>query len=155
MKGNIIVFVLTFILAFAGGYFIFHDSGTAKETASEDGAAVEETELEQEEAPADEETESTETDSEEGATVSAEGEALSQNNCLSCHAVESLGLQGGTTGPDLSNAYIETGDKHGKDLDAFLQEPTSAVMSTVIADNPLDDAEREKIVEALKQASEK
>ena len=56
--------------------------------------------------------------------------------------------------PDLSNIYKEIEGKHGKTLDEFLENPTSAVMSTVIGDNPLEDTEREEIVKLLKEISE-
>src|SRR5699024_11461631 len=85
--------------------------------------------------------EEADTSTEADVTLDADTEALSRNNCLSCHAVEAAGLDGGTTGPDLSNAYEEVEGKHGKPIDEFLQEPTSAVMSTVIEDNPLRSEE--------------
>jgi cytochrome c551/c552 len=80
---------------------------------------------------------------------------LNSKGCLGCHAVESLDLQGGATGPDLSKAFEGVEDKHGKPIDEFLKEPTSAVMSSVISGSPLTDDERAKVVEMLKQASEK
>lgn len=149
MMKNGIIFVLTFFVAFLGGYFIFGDSGSTEEATTSNESVAEESATEEVEEA--EESESTET----AGTVPSEAEPLANNNCLSCHAVESLGAAGGTTGPDLSNAYTEVEGKHGKPLDEFLQEPTSAVMTTVInEDNPLPDEEREAIVEALKIAAE-
>ncbi|QHS24172.1 cytochrome C [Virgibacillus sp. MSP4-1] len=160
MKANSMIFIIGFVLAFAGGYLFFDSSNAAEETAdpapaedntasqkesSEDTADDGESEASKQESSAETET----------ASVPAEAEPLNRNNCLSCHAVESLGAQGGTTGPDLSNAYNEVENKHGKPLNEFLQEPTSAVMSTVIGDNPLPDKEREAIIETLKKAAEK
>lgn len=144
MKSNILTFIVALLVAFGIGYFIFNDNN---ETADNGGEA----ETSQEEI----EEEMQRPQEEEGEAVPSEAEPLSNNNCLSCHAVESLAAPGGTTGPDLSNAYTDTEGKHGKPLDEFLQEPTSAVMSSVIADNPLSDEEREKIVEALKIAAER
>lgn len=147
MKKNGIIFILTFLVAFLGGYLFFGNSGNTEEIAMNDASVTDEESTTE----AGETSDSTET----AATVPSEAEPLANNNCLSCHAVESLGAAGGTTGPDLSNAYTEVEGKHGKPLDDFLQEPTSAVMTTVInEDNPLPDEEREAIVEALKIAAE-
>ncbi|MTW87593.1 cytochrome C [Virgibacillus dakarensis] len=154
MKVNSIIFVIGFLAAFAGGYFFYTagDSTTSnndiEQTADKKGSAQEKS------TPKGKNEEAKKTEK-ESASVPAEAEPLSSNNCLSCHAVESLGAKGGTTGPDLSKAYEEVKAKRGKSLEDFLQEPTSAVMSTVIGDNPLKDEEREKIVEALKKAAEK
>lgn len=63
-------------------------------------------------------------------------------------------MQGGATGPDLSQSYNNVEGKHGKPLDEFLKAPTSAVMSSVIQGNPLSDEQRMQIVEALKKAAE-
>src|SRR5690625_6648298 len=71
-----------------------------------------------------------------------EAESLSRNGCLGCHSVESMGAVGGDIGPDLSRAFPEMKGKHGKELDDFLKDPTSAVMATVIADDPLNDEDR-------------
>ncbi|WP_163969551.1 cytochrome C [Oceanobacillus halotolerans] len=162
MKMNSIIFVVGFVLAFGVGY-LFFDSGSPADTTDSASTAEEastETEAEATEESAD--TDEAADANEEGASeeteaisqVPDEAEALSRNGCLSCHAVESIGAEGGTTGPDLSQAYNEVEGKHGKSLDKFLQEPTSAVMSTVVADNPLEEEEREQILEALKQAAE-
>lgn len=142
MKNNLLIFVVGFIVAFAGGYFIFDSKDHTNETATEqnqDGG------VEADVSP-DEPT--------EGDSVPSEAEPIANNNCLSCHAVEALAAPGGTTGPDLSNAYNDVPNKHGKSLDEFLQEPTSAVMTSVIEGNPLPEEERKKIVEALKKAAE-
>lgn len=150
MKKNGIIFVIAFLVAFAGGYFIFSSGGDAPE--KDTSKATSEKQDKKDDA-SDEET--AKEDSSGEATVPAEAEALQANNCLSCHAVESLGAEGGASGPDLSDAYKNVKGKHGKELDEFLQEPTSQVMSGVIEGNPLSDEEREQIVEALKKASEK
>ncbi|MFS0576072.1 cytochrome C [Sporosarcina sp. 179-K 3D1 HS] len=140
MKTNGIIFIVAFVLAFAGGYFYF-SQGNKEETATTESGATE---------PANEEGQG-----EEQASVPAEAEVLNTNSCLSCHAVNSLGIEGGTTGPDLSHAYDGVKDKHGVDLDSFLKQPTSAVMSGVIAGNPLSDEDRAAIIDVLKTASEK
>ena len=159
MKMNGLIFVIGFVLAFAGGY-LFLGTGSADEaqetptpTATEEGSSEsEDTDAESTEDDSDQEAEEESADAD--VTLDADTEALARNNCLSCHAVEEAGLDGGTTGPDLSNAYGEVEGKHGKTLDEFLQEPTSAVMSSVIEEDPLEDDEREKIVELLKEVSE-
>src|SRR5690625_181916 len=158
MKMNGLIFVIGFVLAFAGGYlFLGTDSAeeaqeTPTPTATEEGSSEsEDTDAESTEEESDQEAEES---ADADVTLDADTEALARNNCLSCHAVEEAGLDGGTTGPDLSNAYEEVEGKHGKTIDEFLQEPTSAVMSSVIEENPLEDDEREKIVELLKEVSE-
>jgi mono/diheme cytochrome c family protein len=89
------------------------------------------------------------------ATVSAEAQIFNKKNCLSCHSVSGLGLKGGATGPDLSKAYSQVEGKHGKPLNEFLKEPTSAVMSSVISGNPLTEDEINEIVQVLQQVPEK
>jgi len=141
MKTNAVIFIVAFLLAFGGGYLYFSKGGDAKEDK------VSQTE------PAESGKEDDK--DEERASVPAEAQILETKNCLSCHAVSSLGVEGGTTGPDLSKAYEGVKDKHGIDLDEFLQHPTSAVMSGVIAGNPLTDEERAAVIDVLKTASEK
>ncbi|RYG73678.1 cytochrome C [Lentibacillus lipolyticus] len=152
MKVNSIIFIAGFIVAFAAGYLFFGGNSAAdqggQDTGKQEETANDQTDASGEQGAADEKT------SEGEKVVPAEAEPLSRNNCLSCHAVESLGAEGGTTGPDLSNAYNVVEDKHGKPLEEFLKEPTSAVMSTVIGDNPLEDEERKAIIESLKKAAE-
>lgn len=136
MKTNGIIFIAAFLLAFAGGWLFFgQDDKPSTQTAP-----------------------TTEVKTDEGkeqATATAEEEVLSRNSCLACHAVSALGIEGGVTGPDLSGAYEGVEGKHGTDLESFLKEPTSAVMSTVIAGSPLSDEERTAIIDVLKTASEK
>lgn len=163
MKMNGLIFVVGFILAFAGGYLIFGQADAGQSvpvtpTASENSGSEAESEnadsTEADSNDADSNEEAAEEAAEPEVEINADTEVLARNNCLSCHAVEAAGLDGGTTGPDLSDAYSEVEGKHGKTLDEFLQEPTSAVMSSVIEGDPLDDAERENIVELLKEVSE-
>lgn len=138
MKSNGIIFIAAFLLAFAGGWLFFgQDDKPSTKTAPT-------TEVKTDEGK-----------EKEQATASAEEEVLSRNSCLACHAVSALGIDGGGTGPDLSGAYEGVEGKHGTDLESFLTEPTSAVMSTVIAGSPLSDEERTAIIDVLKIASEK
>ncbi|WP_438316463.1 cytochrome C [Sporosarcina sp. FA9] len=142
MKSNGLIFILAFVLAFAGGYFFFTNDKTNDTQIKESS-----------ESPTEAGKESK--DEKEQTSVPAEYEILNTKSCLSCHAVSSLGLEGGNTGPDLSNAYSDIEGKHGIDLNSFLQKPTSAVMSSVIEGSPLSADEREEILEVLKKASEK
>ena len=89
-----------------------------------------------------------------GATASGEESILQTKGCIGCHAVQGLNLQGGATGPDLSQAFKTIEGKHGKPINEFLKAPTSAVMSSVIGGNPLSDDEITQIVAELKKASE-
>ncbi len=140
---NGLIFLLAFVVAFAGGYFFFTKSdGNEIQSVSEGSSSTTEP------------TESAEDENVEGDQASAEFEIFSQNSCLTCHAVDSLNIEGGTTGPDLSGAYEGVEGKHGVDLDTFLQKPTTAVMSGVIENDPLSDEERKEIIEALKKAYE-
>ncbi|HEX5564675.1 MAG TPA: c-type cytochrome [Sporosarcina sp.] len=141
MKTNGVIFIIAFLLAFGGGYLYFSQGGKdQKQQTTQQGASTE--------------TGKEQVEKEEVATVPAEAEVMSNNSCLSCHAVSSMGVEGGTTGPDLSNAYKDIEGKHGKDLDSFLQEPTSAVMSGVIGGSPLSEEDRAEIVKFLEKASE-
>jgi len=150
LKWNSIIFIIGFIIAFAGGY-LFFTAGNSEDNASITIVEDESDPSEQEEL---EEKEEKKTEEEDQVIIPEDAEVLSRNGCLSCHAVEALEVEGGNIGPDLTIAYSGVEGKHGKDLDSFLQIPTSAVMATVIDDHPLDDEEREQIVELLKKASE-
>lgn len=150
MKNGIIIFVASLVVGFSGGYFLFggaEESQPAIQDQQEDNTQVSEnTEAKSED---DGKTEPAVTN------TASEGEILQQKGCIACHSVSALNIEGGATGPDLSGAYENVEGKHGKTLDEFLKEPTSAVMSGVIGGNPLTEEERAKVVEALKLASEK
>ncbi|GHH97995.1 cytochrome C [Neobacillus kokaensis] len=147
MQKAIISFVISAVLGFGLGYLVFdvimgkasNEPQTAQADNSQTSAAKEES-----------------TDTKETKTVSANDDnILNKRGCLGCHAVETLNLKGGATGPDLSKAFINVEGKHGKPIEEFLKEPTSAVMSGVIGGNPLTDEERKQVLEVLKDASEK
>lgn len=144
MKSNTVVnsvlVIVGFLLAFGAGYLFFGKDSPEPKQINDEVAQTE--------------TDEQKTD-DLASMVPDEALSLSRNGCLSCHSVESIDAPGGDIGPDLSRVFPEIKGKHGKELDDFLKEPTSAVMATVIAGKPLDDAEREQIVEALKLASEK
>ena len=141
MNKAMINFAISLIIGFGLGYLIFGvimgDSDKQPQVAQ-----TEQTEGQKEEAK------------EETVSVDAEN-ILNSKGCLGCHAVDSLGLDGGATGPDLSKAFTDVEDKHGKSIEEFLKEPTSAVMSSVIGGSPLTDEERTQVLDMLKQASEK
>lgn len=147
MNKAIIHFAISLILGFGLGYLVFgviiNDSDKQPETAQTEPPEEQTTATEEKKEPA-----------EETASVD-ENNILNSKGCLGCHAVESLGLKGGATGPDLSKAFENVEGKHGKPIDEFLKEPTSAVMSSVIGGSPLSDEERTQVIELLKQASEK
>jgi cytochrome c551/c552 len=147
MKKAIISFVLSIVIGFGLGYLVFGvvmgDSDKQPQVAQ----------TEQTEESSKSEDQNTET-VKETASVD-EANILNSKGCLGCHAVDALGLEGGATGPDLSKAFTDVEGKHGKPIEEFLKEPTSAVMSGVIGGNPLTDEERTQVLEMLKQASEK
>jgi cytochrome c2 len=141
MKQTVIIFIISALIGLAGGYTYFQFTGKSQAADAKQKTAAVQKET---------------NDSKETVSASSkEGDILQQKGCLSCHSVSKLNLQGGTTGPDLSNAYKEVEGKHGKPIEEFLKAPTSAVMSGVIKSNPLTNEEREAIIEVLKTASEK
>lgn len=150
MKNPIIQFILCAFIGLGLGYVVFDvviaDGGNNKEVASSAETAKNSTEATKEEQKA--------TKTEATATASGEENILQSKGCIGCHAVKGLNLDGGATGPDLSQAYNNVEGKHGKPIQEFLKEPTSAVMSSVIGGNPLTDDEIAQIVEQLKKASE-
>jgi cytochrome c551/c552 len=146
----IIHFVISALIGLGIGYLAFDVIGGKDQTK----ASPEPTNTEQATESTDQDTNTTEEEKTE--TVSADSESLlSTKGCLACHSVEGLNLTGGATGPDLSQAYNNVEGKHGKPINEFLKEPTSAVMSSVIGGNPLSDDEITQIVNLLKTASEK
>lgn len=149
LKKSVIHFILSALIGLGLGYVVFDvvaaDGGDTKEVATNEEKTKSPTEATKEE----QKEETTET-----ATASGGENILQSKGCIGCHAVKGLGLDGGATGPDLSQAYINVEGKHGKPLQDFLKEPTSAVMTTVIGGNPLTDDEITQIVEQLKIASE-
>ncbi|MDQ0215628.1 cytochrome c551/c552 [Oikeobacillus pervagus] len=148
MKNWIIIFIVSALVGFGAGYFIFQDKEEADGTNQ---TTTQEKESKQENVVKEE---SKDSNAPKTATTS-DGGIFSEKGCISCHSVSALNIQGGATGPDLSKAYDNVEGKHGKPIKEFLKVPTSAVMSGVIEGNPLTDEEIEKIVEALKKAAEK
>jgi mono/diheme cytochrome c family protein len=144
----IIHFVISALLGLGIGYLAFQVIGGGDDP---NAASTETTETETTTEDSNDQKD-TNTDTE---SVVAEDNLLSTKGCLGCHSVEGLNLTGGATGPDLSQAYTNVEGKHGKPIDQFLKEPTSAVMSGVIGGNPLSDDEIAQMVDLLKQASEK
>jgi cytochrome c551/c552 len=147
MNKAMINFAISLIIGFGLGYLVFGvimgDSDKQPQVAQMEATEeASKTEGQKEEA------------TEETASVDAEN-ILNSKGCLGCHAVDSLGLDGGATGPDLSKAFTDVEGKHGKSIEEFLKEPTSAVMSSVIGGSPLTDEERTQVLDMLKKASEK
>lgn len=150
MKKSLIYFVISSLIGLGIGYLGFDllgekDNSIEANTSSEEAVDQDKNTTETEEANKEKE---------KPTTVSAETEILSQKGCLGCHAVSGLDLDGGATGPDLSQAFNNVEGKHGKPINEFLKEPTSAVMSSVIGGNPLTEDEISKITNLLQQASQ-
>lgn len=143
MKKPFFIFVISALIGLGLGYLVFDvliPNQSQPEVAVDDNDEAKSSETAKEEADK---------------TVAVSGDNILQaKGCLGCHAVSGLNLDGGATGPDLSQAFNNVEDKHGKPLAEFLKEPTSAVMSSVIGGNPLTDEEINQIIEALKKAAE-
>lgn len=142
MGKNLAIFLLCFAISFGGGYLAFggqSDGGIAPEQGQQ---TAPQQETQKDEAAV-------------AASVPKEGEVFANVGCISCHSVGALGVKGGATGPDLSNAYAQVEGKHGVPIEQFLKKPTSAVMSGVIGGKPLTDEELTAVLNALKLASEK
>lgn len=142
MSKYLAIFLIFFVVAFSGGYFFYHSREEATETtevAEKTDQAVKEDAIEQQ----------------QGDATANEGRIFIQRGCVSCHSVSKLNIQGGSTGPDLSQAYVNVEGKHGVPIEEFLKKPTSAVMSGVLGGDPLSDDELQAVMAALKAASEK
>lgn len=149
MQKPIIHFILSAVIGLGLGYVVYD---VIAADGSEDIATSEESTTNP--AESNKETNEAETSEEELATATGEENILQSKGCIGCHAVGGLGLDGGATGPDLTQSFGNVEGKHGKPLDEFLKEPTSAVMATVIGGSPLTEDEIAQIVEELRKASE-
>lgn len=150
LKKPIIQFIISAVIGLGIGYLAFDVIAAGNSSETEVASTSDQTT----ETTADTNKEEQPAEAAESATASGEESILQSKGCIGCHSVEGLNLTGGATGPDLSQAFNNVEGKHGKPLDAFLKEPTSAVMSTVISGNPLTDDEITQIVDELKKASE-
>lgn len=146
MSKNITIFLICFVIAFIGGYFI-STANRAPDVATSE--VKEETEKSNQVAKDNAITQ------QQGDPSDNEGRIFIQRGCVSCHSISALNTQGGATGPDLSQAYVNVEGKHGVPIEEYLKNPTSAVMSSVLGQNPLTDDELNAILTALKAASEK
>ncbi|WP_057760012.1 hypothetical protein [Cytobacillus praedii] len=143
MKKPLIIFVISALIGLGLGYLVFDVIAPGQ---SQPEVAVNDKEDSKSSEEATEETDKT--------VAVSDDNILQAKGCLGCHAVSGLNLEGGATGPDLTQAFNNVEGKHGKPLAEFLKEPTSAVMSSVIGGNPLTDEEISQVVEALKKAAE-
>lgn len=150
MGKNVVIFILSFLVAFGGGYLFYHSTGKVTKATSEQSTQKEQP---KEAAKAGEPAKASEPA--KATASSKEGEIFTQRGCVQCHSISALGIKAGQVGPDLSKAYTTVEGKHGKKIEDFLKAPTSAVMSTVLGPKPLTDDERKAVLEALKLASEK
>ena len=145
MNGKLIYGLLSFVIAFLLVGVIILTTNILSDGSDED-TQVADTDV------SEEVDETEEAEEEQASTADAENNALVRNGCTACHAVSAIDIEGANTGPDLSNAFSSVEAKHGKPIEEYLQEPTSAVMSTVIGDNPLSDEELEAVLNALEEA---
>lgn len=140
MKKPIISFIICALIGLGLGYVVF-DVIAAPNDQENVASDVEEKES------------STDAAKEEETATAGEASIFQTKGCLGCHAVSGLNLTGSATGPDLSQAFNNVKDKHGKPIEEFLKEPTSAVMASVIGGSPLTDEEINEIVGLLEQAA--
>ncbi|HAQ06673.1 MAG TPA: cytochrome C [Bacillus bacterium] len=147
MQKTLISFVISALIGLGLGYIAFDVVGGSKDVPAE--VAQKGTDQSQSE------SKNEDNEKEPAETVSADSNILSSKGCLGCHSVSALNLEGGATGPDLSNAFENVEGKHGKPIDQFLKEPTSAVMSGVIGGSPLSEEEISEVVKVLQEASQK
>ncbi|WP_423410830.1 cytochrome C [Heyndrickxia sp. MSNUG] len=148
MQKALISFIISALIGLGLGYAAFEVVGESDDQASE--TAKEKTDQSK---PASGTKEEEQNDQPTAETVSADDSILKSKGCLGCHSVSALNLKGGATGPDLSKAFENVEGKHGKPINEFLKEPTSAVMSGVIGGNPLSEEEIAEVVKLLEEAS--
>lgn len=149
MQKALISFIISALIGLGLGYVAFDVVGGSNDKTAE--VAKQEKNKSQPESDIKNEDK----DDQQAETVSADNNILKSKGCLGCHSVSALNLQGGATGPDLSKAFENVEGKHGKPIDQFLKEPTSAVMSGVIGGNPLSEGEISEVVKLLEEASKK
>jgi cytochrome c551/c552 len=152
LQKAIISFVICALLGFGLGYLVF--GVFMDESDQPTQAAQSDTSTQTKTSDSEQAKEENKESSDKTTTSVSADNILDQRGCLGCHSVESLNLQGGAVGPDLSQAFVNVEGKHGKSIEEFLKAPTSAVMSGVISKNPLTDEERQQVLELLQQASE-
>lgn len=147
MKKPVITFIISAIIGLGLGYLVF-------DILFPGGSEQPKIAVNDEQKPTPIDAAKEEPSNTDDTVAVSDDNILQAKGCLGCHAVSKLNLEGGATGPDLSQAFNNVADKHGKQINEFLKEPTSAVMSTVISGNPLTDEEISQIVDTLKKATE-
>lgn len=155
MKKPFISFLVSFVIVFVGSYLGYQMFSSTKEVSQSSESSAPTTPAAPTGEPSAAPTENKDTPAPAPTATAATGEIFSKVGCIACHSISALDVKGGATGPDLSKAYVNVADKHGKSLEEFLKKPSSAVMSSVIGAKPLTDEERKQVIEALRIASEK
>lgn len=140
-RNYFVLFLLSFLIAFGGGYLYFKPSDTGNVAQPSNPTAPAQPQTQEPVKP------------EKTAETAEEGRIFIQRGCVSCHSISALNIQGGATGPDLSKAFENVEGKHGVPLEQYLQKPTSAVMSGVLGSKPLTDEERKAVLAGLEAAS--
>lgn len=140
MRNLVILFFAGFLVAFGGGYFFYDSKAATNDHGSEHVADAPEAKQDSQ-------------DKKEGSTALAEGQIFIEKGCTGCHAVSALQVDGSQMGADLSTAYNHVEGKFGIPIEQYLKEPNSAVMSGVMAGNPLTDEELERVIEGLRKAA--
>ncbi|WML55348.1 cytochrome C [Neobacillus sp. PS3-12] len=160
MNKAILSFVISAIVGLMFGY-VLYDLAGGNGFSNQEKTATAQTASPSTNATADQSSSSTKTDTSTAtkdtaskATAVDQDNIIAKRGCIQCHSVGSLNIKGGQVGPDLSQAYTTVESKHGKPIEEFLKQPTSAVMSGVLGKDPLTDDQRQQVLDLLKKASE-
>lgn len=160
MNKAILSFVISALVGLGGGYILYDLTGGTGNTPQEPVASAQSSSSSTSSSTDQSSAAATSDQSTGTQAATAKATAVDENNilakrgCLQCHSVGSLNLKGGQVGPDLSQAFTTVEGKHGKPIEEFLKQPTSAVMSGVLGKNPLTDEQRGQVLDLLKKASE-
>jgi hypothetical protein len=89
------------------------------------------------------------------ATTDPRGAIFVAKGCPQCHSVSAFGVKSpNDVGPDLTGAYDDVQTRFGLKLDQFLAAPTGTMQVVLSSMIKLTPAERDSIVQILKQLHE-
>lgn len=89
------------------------------------------------------------------AYTDARGEIFVQKGCPQCHSISAFGIKSqAEVGPDLTGAYEDVQTRFGLKLDQFLAAPTGTMQVVLSSMIKLTPAERDSIIQILKELHE-